>query len=424
MVETDSRRVLVLNHFAVPRGQAGGTRHMELFTRLEGWQFLIVAGALNPLTGETQPAEPGFLPVRVSPYRSNGWRRVLNWISYSASAFLRSVTERRIDLVYASSPHLLAALAGWGVAVVRRVPFVFEVRDLWPRVLVDMGQLSERSQIYRTLQLLEVFLYKRADAIIVMAEGSRDVIVKHGISAERVFYVPNGADSEDFEPSAARETLRARYGFRRFTAVYAGAHGPANGLELVLEAAAEVAALNIDIVLVGGGVAKSGLVAKADSMGLENVRFLDPIPKAEIPDLLHASDIGLHILADVELFRYGVSPNKMFDYMAAGLPVLTNCPGLVSELVVESRCGLAVAPNQIGVGLQRMIGMRESSTLSEMGATGRRWIDEHQSRSAMAKRLGVILAMVAGDDDHSMNSTDRSKNPHGSARSFGGSQHT
>ena len=236
-----------------------GTRHVELFSRLEGWRYLIVASELNHLTGEVQAVEPGFQPVRTMAYTSNGWRRILNWISYAITAFWVGVRQPRIDVVYGSSPHLLAALAAWAIAAVRRVPFVLEVRDLWPRVLVDMGQLSETSLVYRMLTRLEMFLYARARRIVVMAEGARTDLVRRGVPAEKIAYIPNGADPEDFVPSASREILREKYGFDKFTAIYTGAHGPANGLDLLLDAAHEVRDLPLDIVLVGGGVAKPAL---------------------------------------------------------------------------------------------------------------------------------------------------------------------
>ena len=327
-----ARRVLVFNHFASPRGQAGGTRHVELFGRLPGWEHVIIAANLNHYTGDRVDSVRGFLTVPVMRYSSNGFRRVLNWVSYMPSALVVGLRQGRVDVVYGSTPHLLAALTAWLVAVLKRAVFVVEVRDVWPKVLVDMGQLSESSPIYRVLSALARFLYRRADAIVIMAEGSRDELARDGVPDEKMHYIPNGADPEDFVPSADRDALRRTYGFTRTTAVYAGAHGPANGLHLLLDAAEELADEPLDIVLVGGGVLKERLVRDATERGLTNVRFLAPVPKTEVVDLLAAADIGLHVLDDVPLFQTAVSPNKLFDYMAAGLPVLTNCPGLVAEL--------------------------------------------------------------------------------------------
>lgn len=382
------RRVLVLNHFAAPRGEAGGTRHVELFSRLEGWDHLIIASNLNPQTGRKVGDSEGFVTVPVVGYSSNGISRILNWVTYAAAATLRGLRAGRVDAVYGSSPHLLAALAAWVLAVLKRAPFILEVRDLWPKVLVDMNHLSETSPIYRILRALENFLYAQARTIVVMAEGSRTELLSRGVPATKVVYIPNGADPEDFVPSAPRSVLREQYGFDRVTAVYAGAHGPANGLNLLLDGAA--GAREVDVVLVGGGVLKESLRDEVKRRGLTNVRFLDPIPKDEIPNLLAAADIGLHVLADVELFRTAVSPNKVFDYMAAGRPTLTNCPGLVTDLVQQANAGIGVRPSGIAEGLQRLAAMDEPHRAG-LGQLGQSWIETNQSRRAMAHRLAAVL---------------------------------
>lgn len=369
---------------------------MEIFSRLEGWEHLIIASNLNPQTGRKVGDSEGFVTVPVVGYSSNGISRILNWVSYAAAATLRGLRAGRVDAVYGSSPHLLAALAAWVLSVLKRAPFILEVRDLWPKVLVDMNHLSESSPIYRGLTVLESFLYARARTIVVMAEGSRTELVSRGVPADKIVYIPNGADPEDFVPSAPRAELRDKYGFDKVTAVYAGAHGPANGLDLLLDGAES--APDVDVVLVGGGVLKDALRATSERRNLNNVRFMEPIPKDEIPDLLSAADIGLHVLADVELFRTAVSPNKVFDYMAAGLPTLTNCPGLVSELVTEAGAGVTVEPDGLGHGMRELADL-SGSQREALGASGKVWISAHQSRRAMADRLVTALAPPSAGKD-------------------------
>lgn len=388
-------RVLVLNHFAVPSGEAGGTRHVELFSRLDGWEYLIIASDLNPQTGRRIGDSEGIVTVPVLGYASNGLSRILNWVSYATTATLRGLRLGRVDVVYGSSPHLLAGLAAWVLSVVKRAPFVLEVRDIWPKVLVDMGALSSSSPVYRVLTEIEEFLYRNAKLIVIMAEGSRTELVSRGVPDDKIVYIPNGADLADFVPSAPRGELRTRYGFTGITAIYAGAHGPANGLDLLLDAAEQTP--DIDVVLVGGGVLKEQLQATARRRQLSNVRFLDPVPKTEIPNLLGAADIGLHVLADVELFRSAVSPNKIFDYMAAGLPVLTNCPGLVTNLVKDAGSGIGVEPDQLAAGMQVLGSWTEGRRVGA-GKAGMDWITTHQSRTAMARRLAVVLDRAVPPD--------------------------
>lgn len=386
------RRVLVFNHFAAPPGQPGGTRHSELFSRLDGWRYLIVASRRNVLTGEWQADAAGFRLVKVARHSSNGGRRVLGWLEFGVRATLAGLVTKRPHVVYGSSPHLVAALAGWIVAVLRRARFVLEVRDLWPKVLLDMGVLSESSLVFRCLSSVEGFLYRRADAVVVMAEGSRNELMRRGVEPSRIHYIPNGSDPEDFHQDESREALRARWGFDRFTVVYAGAHGPANGLDLLLDAAVDVADLDLDIVLIGGGVERETLMKRARDEGIRNVTFLDPVPKSEVGSILVAADAGVHVLADVELFRSAVSPNKVFDYMAAGLPVLTNSPGLVGDLVTTTGAGVSVEPGGLADGLREMVLLPRPSA----GKAGQDWIAGHQSRSAMARRLDDLLRSVTG----------------------------
>ena len=378
-------RVLVLNHFAAPLGQPGGTRHVELFSKLSGWDYLIVASDRNNQTGEVVPAEPGFRTVRTISYTSNGFRRILNWISYAVMAVLFSMRLKKFDIVYASSPHLLTGLAGWMIAKLRRVPFVLEIRDLWPKILVDMGQMAERNPVYIVLVALEKFLYRQAEHIVVMAPGTQAELESRGISTNKISYIPNGTDPEDFKPSKSRDILRKKYGFTDTTLVYAGAHGPANGLDLLVDASIELDELPIHIVLVGSGVEKARLQGRVNDLGLTKFHFLDPVPKSEIPDLLSAADIGLHVLADVPLFQSAVSPNKIFDYMAAELPIITNCPGYVTDLVVKSDAGIGCQPNDLANAVKHMMNYPID------GRCGRIWIEMNQTRSLMATKVLTVL---------------------------------
>lgn len=382
-------RVLVLNHFAAHRGEPGGTRHVELFSHQTGWEYLIITSSLNSKTGQARRGQSaGFVQVPVIGYSGNGLSRMLNWASYAVSATLKGLTVGKVNIVYGSSPHLLTALAAWVLSVAKGATFVLEIRDLWPKVLVDMNRLDEDSLIFRNLSQLEEFLYRRAKTIVVMAPGSRTHLLAKGVEEAKIAYIPNGADPEDFMASAPREELRRRYNFTRTTAVYAGAHGPANGLDLLLTAAEQ--SPQVDVVLVGGGVEKDALKARAERSKLCNVRFLDPVPKTEMPDILAAADVGLHVLADVELFRTAISPNKLYDYMAAGLVTLTNSPGLVAEILTESGAGFGVEPSRLADGLLRLAETPDDVRQS-MGAAGREWIRKCQSRRAMAERLMSVL---------------------------------
>lgn len=395
------RRVLVLNHFAAPVDAAGGTRHVELFSLLRDWEALVIASNRNYLTRQVADHHDDlYRTVWSSPYSDNGPSRVLNWASFAVTAFAAGLRWGRADVVYASSPHLLTGLSGWALARLRRSRFVLEVRDLWPRILVDMGQLQTTSTLYAGLCRLAGFLYRRADVVVVMAKGvQRQLIEEEGVEPSRIQLIPNGATPEDFVPSKTREQIRVQFGLERFVVAYAGAHGPANGLDFVLDAARELRTEmpEVHFLLVGDGLAKQTLVERARNEGLVNVEFRPPIPKSEIRVLLAGVDAGLHVLADVPLFRYGVSPNKLFDYMAAGLPVITNTRGEVRELVEEAQAGLAVEAGAIASAVRALVAAGPEKRAA-WGEAGRAFIVANHSRSELGGRLEATLDGLVPSD--------------------------
>jgi glycosyltransferase involved in cell wall biosynthesis len=388
------KTVLVLNHFAVPPEGAGGTRHVELFERLQPeWEYILLAADRNLLTGKRDRKSGGsFRVIVTTPYKGNGASRILNWVSYAIGATVYGLSVKSPSVVFASSPHLLTGLAGFVVARLRRAGFILEIRDLWPRVLVDMGRMQPTSIVYRLLSRLERFLYRKADEIVVLAEGTARAIRDNCPEVRAITFIPNGSDPAMMETSRPRSELRSRYGIGGLALVYAGAHGPANGLHLVLDAAEilQREGSPAQFILVGDGVEKSALVKRAQDQHLTNVLFLDPVPKEEIGQVLAAADIGLHVLADVPLFRYGVSPNKLFDYMAAGLPVLTNCAGEVAALITESGAGVAVAAGEIASGVRTMDHAGEPAR-EGWGAAGKRYIEKHRSRGVLAAQIAAVL---------------------------------
>lgn len=390
------RSVLVLNHFARSPSAPGGTRHVELFSRLKGWDARIIASNRTVHGGQKTAAEGILETVWVLPPGSGAIRRLANWLSYCVGALLRGLRTPKPDVVVGSTPHLLAPLTALAIARLRRVPLVLEVRDIWPRVFVEMGAMSERSLLYRALTRLEQYLYRTATKIVVLAQGASDYLVAQGVPREKIAFIPNGANPNDYHIASDREVLRQRYEFTGIVAIYAGAHGPANGLDQLIKAARELEDVHsLSIVLVGDGVEKARLRKLVGDQGIMNVQFLDPVPKSQIPELLHAADIGIHCLADVPIFRSGVSPNKIYDYMAAGLPIVTNTPGEVAELIEQAQAGVGVPPDQLSAGLRHLVGLSPSAR-ARMGELGRDFLARNRSHSALARELQVLLDEVAG----------------------------
>jgi glycosyltransferase involved in cell wall biosynthesis len=393
--------LLLINHFAIPPAEGGGTRHFEVGRELtrRGWAVMVAASDFHLHSRRyTRRRGPDAKDVIVesvdgvdfhwfwaAPYERNDWRRAWNWLSF-ARALLRWRSEGTLpDIVIGSSPHLFAALAGERLARRWRVPFVLEVRDLWPESMVAAG--GRKGAAYRVFEQIANYLYRRADRIICLARGTSEYLERQGVNARKLVYIPNGVD-----PAAFADIERPPRGV--FTAIYAGAHGPANGLDVVLDAAERLRAHpHIRFLLVGDGPAKAELVEDARRRGLTNVEFRDPVPKLKMPELLAEADAGLMVLRDTPLFAYGVSPNKLFDYFGASLPVVCNVPGEVAGMVQAAGGGEQAAPGSPEALAEAVLRLsqRGAAERAEMGRSARDWVTREHGRTVLAERLDRTL---------------------------------
>lgn len=399
--------LLWVNHFAVTPGEGGTTRHFELGRELvrDGWRVTLCASdftyqgrrytrrggedARSPIRETLDGVELAWLWA--AAYERNDWRRIWNWLSFGRSLLRWGRDADRPDVVVGSSPSLFAALAAHRLARRWRVPFVLEVRDLWPESLRAVG--ARRGPGYIALAALARYLYRRADRIVVLARGTGDHLQRLGVPAARIHFVPNGVDITAFEDLHRP----ARDGALTFA--YTGAHGPANGLDLVLDAAERLRDdRRIRFLLVGDGPARETLMSSAKRRGLDNVEFRAAVPKGAIPEVLAEADAGLMILRDAALFAYGVSPNKLFDYFAAGLPVVCNVPGEVAELVRDAGAG-ELAPGGSAAALadavQRIADLGPERRRA-MGRSAREWVGRERSRPVLAERLETVLRPLVG----------------------------
>ena len=399
-----------VNQYAVTPDQPGGTRHHEMAAALRdrGYDVRIVASDLNLTTraySRRRDAEDRraiaedvagvpFTWLPAGRYDRNDWRRALSMATFAWHVLLFLLrTVRRGDVVIGSSPQLLAAGAARVAALLRRGRFVLEVRDLWPESLTGVSGKSSPMAII--LRIIADALYRTSRAIVILAEGSREPIVRHGGRPTRIVFVPNGVDVEAFAATTAELPPDLSWVDEQPTFVYAGAHGPANGLDLVLEAAERLQHRGQDqlrILLVGDGPAKADLQRDAGRRALTNVVFRDPVPKQVIPAILQRCAGGLMVLKDVELFHYGVSPNKLFDYLACDLPVVTNVPGDVARTVEDAQAGIVVPPGDPEALADAMVAIAAGEAASGSGA---RYVKEHRDRRLLADRLAWVVDAVA-----------------------------
>ena len=398
--------LLIVNHFALAPDMGGGTRHVELGRELarRGWRVTIAASDFHVLerayvrrgdATDKRVIDEAVDGVQMrwlwsSPYTRNDGKRIANWLTFARSLTRVRWSEDRPDVVLGSSPQLFAALGAWRVARRLHVPFVLEVRDLWPESLGVAGRA--RGPGYWALWAVARFLYRVATRIIVLARGVQEYLERLGVPPSRIVYVPNGTDLSAF----AERTAFPRDGMR---VVYAGAHGPANGLDVVLDAAALLRENpRVRFVLVGDGPSKERLVEQARARHLANVEFLEPVSKTRIPELLASCDAGLMVLKDVPLFSFGVSPNKLFDYWGAGLPVISNVPGEVASWVQQAKGGVQAADasaESLAAAIGRLAAMTPQARAA-LGTAGRNWVRREHDRPVLAARLDAAVRPLAG----------------------------
>jgi glycosyltransferase involved in cell wall biosynthesis len=408
--------ILLINHYAVPPSEPGGTRHFAFAKKLmeRGHRVLIVASSFNhTLRKETRSTggevyryeEIGgvpFLWVRTPPYSGNTAARVWNMSVFSwrvlqlaTSPFLANWGKP--DVVWASSPHLFTGLAGERLARRLKIPFLFEVRDLWPESLIALGGLSPRHPFIIALGQIERYLYRNADHIVTLLPLASEYIQAKGADPNKISWLPNGVDLENVPQPELPEPKD------EFTILYAGTHGLANGLDILLDAAAILSekkqAQHIRFRLVGDGPEKPRLRSRAEQLGLRNVSFEDPVPKQDVYRLLASGDALVAILKDADLFsKWGVSPNKIFDYMAVARPVLFAISAPANP-VEEAGAGIAVPSNDPVAIANAVLKLAQMTPQErwEMGLRGRRYVEEKHAFNVLVDRLDELLRqMVEG----------------------------
>lgn len=406
-------RVLYFHqHFSTPAG-ATGTRSYEMARRLvdRGHSVTMVCGSYSAghtglaqefIHGRRTGEVDGMRVIELElPYANHHdyVRRSVVFVQFALRSIAIALREP-CDVVFATSTPLTAGIPGIFARWFRRTPFVFEVRDLWPELPREMGVI--KNPVVLTLMgWLEWVSYHSATHCIGLSQGMVDGIARRGISRDRITLVPNGCDLEVFRRypgSAGRDMLPGGITDSDFVAVFTGAHGVANGLDAVLDAAVELkrrGRSDIKIVLVGEGKLKPELQDRA-TREQAPVVFVDPIDKLSLARLLRGVDAGLMVLANVPAFYYGTSPNKFFDYISAGLPVINNYPGWLAELIEESGCGLVVPPGDAGAfadALESLADDRDAA--SRMGELGRQLAEQRFARDALADQFCAVLESVA-----------------------------
>lgn len=328
------------------------------------------------------------------------YERMLNYTSFCLSAAGTGLFLSRPHVVIGTSPQLLVALAGWWLARCKRVPFVFEVRDLWPESLAAVGLGQSNSLLHRALAKIAGFLYRRSECVVVVTPAFQDYLVKNWrVPREKISVIENGVETKLFAPLAeeAATALRRELGAEgRFVVSYIGTMGMAHGLETILAAAAQLQSENPEVVflMIGEGADKERITGLARGRGLNNLRFIDQQPREQIPSYICASDICLVLLKKTDLFKT-VIPTKMLEFMSCARPIILGVEGQARAILEEARAGIVIEPENSEALVKAIRHLAANRELAHtLGRNGREHILGKYSRGQTAGKYILTLERV------------------------------
>ncbi len=377
-----------------------------------GHDVMVITGFPNHPTGVIRPEYRGYFVKRenvegidllrtwIYVAANKGFtKRVLNFLSFFfSSLILGSALTRRPDVVVGTSPQFFCAVAAYCLSVIKRAPFVFEVRDIWPQSAVELGALKNRLLI-RLLEAIEAYLYRRAALIVPVAESTRQYLIGKGVPADKIVIVPNGVDAKYLASAQAEpEELRKELGLEgKFIVSYIGTHGMSHALEVVLRAAKR---LELDpaihFLFVGEGAEKENLKRLASDLSLSNTTFINEQPRERLLSFYHASNVSVVPLRRLPIFKK-VLPSKLFELMGVGCPVICSVEGEAAALVTDAESGLCIEPENVGALVEAILRLRGDRELrARMSENGRSFVKTRYLRSALAEKyLDALEAVVA-----------------------------
>jgi glycosyltransferase involved in cell wall biosynthesis len=411
--------ILYISQYFPPEIGAPAARASELAHHWasEGHKVTILTGFPNHPSGKIAPEYKKAFRRLFAKENSDGvkifrtwllpfpnrkpYERMLNYASFFISSVITGMFLSRPEVVIATSPQLLVALSGWWLARRNRVPFVFEVRDLWPESLSAVGIGNHKSLLYRALWQIAAFLYRHADHIVVVTPAFRDHLIQRwNVPPEKISIIQNGVKTEIFSPRNTDPSLREQLQAEgKFLVSYIGTIGIAHGLDSLIEAASNLqnTAPDVLFLLVGDGADRERIAALAASRGLTNLRLIGPQPRERIPAYISASDASLVLLKKADIFQT-VIPTKMLEFMSCARPVILGLEGQARKMIESAAAGIWVAPeapDPLAKAILQLAGNR--GLTRQLGENGRKYILEHLSRKQTAADYIVLLEELTGN---------------------------
>ena len=407
------KRLLYITQYYASSDQPGASRHYQHIRSLmaDGYQVTLITSYVKNRLRVIPPEyrnvkiareqDGGLTIFKTYAYPNYGYdirTRMLNYLTFMLYAISAGLRAPACDVILASSPSLFVGVVGYVLSRLRRVPFVLEVRDLWPETAIVMGALRHPVPIKMGYWLAN-FLYGRADRIVAVTQGIKTGIAEAGIRESKIVLIPNGVDDDLFATLSREKGQRVRQEFGwgdRFVALYAGTLARSDGLEAIVHAAAALLDYeDLQIVFLGDGEVKPTLIALAEQFHLSNVSFIPSQPKCRIPEFITAADACLMPVKNDEFFRMHL-PNKLFDYMAGARPVIASVPpGEAQSMVEEANAGLIIPPEDEFNLAAALLELRDNPEMRRgYGENGRRYVLKHYLRSRLVERLITTLDSV------------------------------
>lgn len=405
-------KILFLSDNFFPETNAPATRLYEHSVRWakSGHAVTVVTSAPNFPQGKVYEGYKnawrrvemidGVKVVRVKTYitANEGFlKRTLDYMSFMVSSFLFGLFEEQPDLIVATSPQFFTAIGGWALSKVRGLPFVLELRDLWPATILAVGAIN-RGRLYAMLEWVELFLYRQATAVIPVTKSFKNDLVLRGIDAKKIFVVLNGVDLSRYQPRAEKDPAMAKgLGIEgKFVVGYLGTHGMCHGLEFIVEAAEQLRTqADIVFLFAGAGAEKQMLRAAVNRKVLKNVIMLNAQPKERMPALWSVCDLALIPLRDDQLFTT-VIPSKLFECMGMGVPIVMSLPkGEATGIMENEGAGVSVPPENPGALTEAILNLKESpEKLKALREASKRAASRY-SRDTFANQMIHVFEIAA-----------------------------
>jgi len=403
------KTIWILNHHAITPNIGGGTRHYDFASELvrRGYTVYIFASSFIHyqyvnLLAQDEPYRDididgiHWVWINTRSYRGNGKDRILGMIQYYRFMTRNYRKFSKPDCIIGSAVHLLACAAGCRIAKILNVKCISEIRDLWPETLIELGSLRRNSLIAKAMYLLEKYVYRKSDKIVVTAPGMADYIEQRGIDRGKIVYINNGVDVKSFDDRLKQYhcgDVNITFNQDRFRVLYLGAFGRANAIDTLIDAAIKLKNMEgIDFILIGDGPEKKRLETKASDSGLCNMFFYPSVSKQYVPDILTKADCLVFSAVDSPLYKYGISANKLFDYLCSGKPIIFAI-NTINDIIETSGAGISIDPENPVQMAEAILSLYNIDPLEreKIGAKGRVFIEKNFDIPILVNRLEEVI---------------------------------